>query len=297
MRNRWSSRLIPILLLTCICTVTECLPETAALGVACAFAETSDLNLEHQMFMMTNEERAQQGLRDLVPDDALSAIAREQSRGMATQGFISHNLPSGDLQTRLNRGGYFYQIVRENVASSHSIEHAQNALMYSPPHKQNILAADVQRVGIGIVRCPPPYENEIYITEIFAAPREEYRPADMQEALRNRMNDLRRLGVGSLRPDPDLEKLASESVASLDATAGTERLQDLLADSANKLQKSGRPVPAHISANIQLLHNPKNFDLHIGIGQQAGSFGTGIRQVIDSRKQSAFVVLTLMEIE
>jgi hypothetical protein len=247
------------------------------------------------MLMLTNQERAQQGLQGLAMDETLSTIAREHSLGMAAQGFISHDLPSGDLKTRMSRGGYSYQVVRENVASSHNVINAQNALMDSPPHKQNILAADVQRVGIGVVRCPPPYEKELYITEIFATPREEYQPDDVQEALLNRVDDLRRLGAGSLIPDPALEKLASDSVSSLDFPVAKEMLQTVLADSATKLRQAGRTE--RINANVQLLHDPKNLDLRIGIGQQAGSFGTAVRRVIDSRNESAFLVLTLMGID
>lgn len=133
----------------------------------------SERDLEQELLRLTNQQRIRQGLQALAPDSSLMQIAREHSRGMAQQGFISHDQPSGDLKVRMNRAGYLYQVVRENVASAQTISKAQSALIKSSPHISNILAKDVSRVGIGIARLQPPLDKHLYITEIFAAPRNE----------------------------------------------------------------------------------------------------------------------------
>jgi uncharacterized protein YkwD len=133
----------------------------------------SEPDLEQELLQLTNQQRIQQGLQPLALDSSLIQIAREHSRGMAQQGFISHEQPSGDLKVRMQRAGYLYQVARENVASALTISKAQSALIESLPHKSNILAQDVSRVGIGIARLQPPLDKHLYITEIFAAPRNE----------------------------------------------------------------------------------------------------------------------------
>jgi uncharacterized protein YkwD len=266
-------------------------PECSAESLP-SLSETTHSSLEgefeSELLILTNQQRVQQGLQELVVDPILIKIAREHSFGMARQGFISHELPSGDLKTRMSRGGYVYRTARENVASARSVINAQNALMDSPPHHSNILASDVNRVGIGIVRCAPPYEKELFITEIFASPREEYRLDSIEDALISR--------VGTLRPDPVLERLATSSVQLLSVPVKRDELRDLLANSADELHKNGRTEISRVDVSVQLLHDPNKLKLpnQARLGEEARMFGTAVRQVLDSRNQSAFLVLTLI---
>ncbi len=256
----------------------------------------SDSGLERELLMLTNQDRNRQGLQPLAIDETLTEIAREHAAGMARQGFISHELPYGNLRTRLSGRGYRYLTARENVATAGSVTYAQNALMDSPKHKDNILAKDVDRVGIGIVWCPPPFAKRLFITEIFAAPGEEHQPAEVEESLLRLVEDLRKNGEGSMLPDPLLEKMASDSIESLNVPVQREELRNLLALSASELQKNGRSEIARVDIAVQLVRNPRNLSLpsQPHIGQQAGRFGSAIRPVVDSGDQPAFLVLTLI---
>ncbi len=249
--------------------------------------------LEDTLLTMTNQRRIQQGLVPLVFDEALTQIAREQSAGMARQGFISHEMPAGDLKTRMNIGGYRYKAARENVASSRSLTWAENALMQSPAHRDNILAIDVSRVGIGIVHCAPPYERELFITEVFASPREEHQPAEIQEALQSQIEDLRKNGAGALIADALLERLAQDSALTVDPSASIGEFKGLVANSAEELYRNGI---SRVDINVQLLRNPKSLKIINGgsILQQAGAFGTAVRRVVDKSNEPAFLVLTLI---
>ena len=253
-------------------------------------------DLEDELLALTNQQRVEQGIRALVPDESLTQLAREHSRGMAEQGFISHDLPSGDLRVRMSHIAYEYATARENVASAASVTIAQSALMDSPEHRDNLLADDVDRVGIGIVRCLPPYERELYITEIFAAPRKQYQTAEIYDAVLSRVGDLLQNGAGSLLPDPRLERLASNSVSSLNVPIRREEIQNLLAMSAAELHRDGRTEIARVDATVQLVHDPKNLNIpnRMHTGQEPRSFGTAVRQIVDSRNQAAFLVLTLI---
>jgi hypothetical protein len=214
---------------------------------------------------------------------------------MAQQGFISHHLPSGDLKARMNRAGYRHQVARENVASAPTVPMAQDALVASPGHEGNILAKDVTRIGIGIVRRRP-NEKELFITEIFASPREEFRPAAMGEMYRSRVNEaVSEYGALPVHPDPALETLASRSVLSLDYPLRKEQGKHLLADSADELQKSGLWPLSRLGLDVQLLYNPKNLKIPEPVREgQARTFGTAVRQVVGKENQAAFLVLTLI---
>ena len=272
----------------------ECRPEPASNPVIGIEAAPQG-DLETELFMLTNRHRLQQGLPILSSDETLVRIAREHSLGMARQGFISHDSPEGNLQARMERGSYLYEVARENVASASTLAYAQNALMESPAHKNNILATDVDRVGIGIVRCAPPFERHLYITEIFATPRADYAPSAVQDEVSARVSSLGRDGAGLL-PDPLLERLASDSVQLLNLPVKKEELRSVLAASAGELQKRGRTEIARVDASVQVVHDPKNLNIlsRPRLGQEVRTFGTAVRRVLDSRNQPAFLVLTLI---
>lgn len=252
---------------------------------------------ELELLAIVNRERIQQALQPLEMDEELMRLARDHSQEMAQQGFISHDLPSGNLQARMSRAGYLYEVARENVASSQTIVGANQALLNSPPHKENIMAADVTRVGIGVIRRPSSCGHYLYITQVFATPREAYQPETVQNILENRIQDLRQNGSGAMDPDPLLEKLASRSLLSLRTPYDRTELRDLLAVSANELQESGSTGLSQLQVSVQVLHNPKNLSIPASSrGGRARKYGAAVRQITDNRNQPAFLVLTLLGI-
>ncbi|MDM7997224.1 MAG: CAP domain-containing protein [Acidobacteriota bacterium] len=263
--------------------------------------ETQDLEanpaLEQELLALVNQHRMENGLPALSLDSTLTQVAREHSHGMANQGFISHNLPSGNLKMRLAKAGYLHEIARENVASAPSLIRAQNALIESPGHDSNLLATDVSQIGIGIARCPSPYGSQLYITQIFASPRDEYRPEMVEEALATRVDELRQNGAGAMILDPGLEKIASHSLLSIPMPYRSEDLRDLLTASAGELPDAEKARLSRLRANVQLVHNPKHVNIpNYAAEGQARSYGAAVRQIQDSRNQSAFLVLTLIGI-
>jgi uncharacterized protein YkwD len=279
-----------------LATAQECCA-TETLNQSNTTSSISYPDLEQEMLQLTNQHRILSGLPELVLDEALTQIAREHSVGMAQQGFISHALPWGDLQSRITRAGYPLEIARENVASAPTIGMAQRALIESPAHDKNILANDVTRVGIGIAHCPDPLSQQLYITEIFATPREEYRPDSVQETLISRIDALRQNGAGSMLPNPELEQMASRSLQSISMPYKREELQDVLSASTKELGDSEKRELGRVQANVQLVYNPNKISIpNYAPEGQARSYGTAVRQVMDSQNQSAFLVLTLIGI-
>jgi hypothetical protein len=288
-----------------------CLFFGASLGVwvvpECRSEELSTLNDpsdsynnvtgERELLAILNQERIRHGLSPLEADETLSRIARDHSHDMARQGFLSHDLPSGNLQIRLNNAGYLYEAARENLASARTVVKAHNALLQSPSHKINILATDVTRVGIGIVRYSHPCDGYLYITEIFTAPREKYEPSMVQNLLENRVKEIRQSGGGEMDPDPLLDELASSSLRSLNVRYDKTELRNLLAASASEWQKNGTAGLSRLEVNVQLLHNPKNLNVPASTREgRAQAYGSAVRQVVDDQNQPAFLVLTLLGI-
>lgn len=294
------SYLRTILLLWVCLSATECL--AAGLHLSGGSAAPSqparpavENHLETQMLDLTSRYRTEKGLRELVWDDALAEIAREHSREMALQGFISHELPSGNLTFRMVRAGYIHDAARENVASSGSITWAHNALLKSPPHEKNIVAVDVTRIGIGIVRGPAPYSRELYITEIFATPRQTCPPEAIQGELLTRIDTLRQNGAGAWASDPMLEQLASASLSSLAYPYERQELRSLLAISAQRLQEGGRTGLSRVDVNVQLVRDPSRLRIPAQSGdKEAAVYGSAIRKVMDATNQPAFLVMTLV---
>jgi len=134
-----------------------------------------------ELLRLTNQSRTAQGLLPLISDAALTKLAQEHAEEMSKQGFISHDLPSGSIFARMNRAGYKYETVRENLARARVVSYAHSALLKSPGHKANILATDISHIGIGIAKGDPAASGDyLYIVEVFASLRNDYEPSQVK---------------------------------------------------------------------------------------------------------------------
>ncbi|NLV32506.1 MAG: CAP domain-containing protein [Acidobacteria bacterium] len=310
--NCRSTRLWIVALLLGACVLSGGLPGRAP---ECRAAEGlpdypvnpyATITWEQELLEITNRQRMEQGLAPLVMDAQLMAVARSHSMGMARQGFISHDLPSGSLQSRLVRAGYYSEVARENVASARTVHRAHRALLESPPHKSNILATDVTRIGIGVVRHPSLCDKYLYVTEVFARPLEvgtgsaavpDSPDAMVRSLLAERVHDLRKEGGGPMDSDPLLHEIAAKSVDSLSLPCDRTQIRSLLAASAGRLQEKGKSDLSRLEAVVQLVRNPGNLRLPARNPEgRAKSYGSAVRRVTDDQNQPAFLVLTLIGI-
>lgn len=108
--------------------------------------------LEQDMLVLVNQERAKEGLPPLQMDSELTAVARNHSNDMFRRGYFSHNTPEGISPfDRIEAGGISYLIAGENLAHAPTLPIAHTGLMNSPGHRENILRPEFGRVGIGIL--------------------------------------------------------------------------------------------------------------------------------------------------
>ena len=117
-------------------------------------SSTYDLQAERQLLEMANAERAHAGLAPLKMDDGLVRAARAHAAEMALQNQLSHqfsgepSLPqrlAASSTLRLEREG-------ENVAMAGNADQAHQALMSSPPHRDNLLSPNFNVAGFGVFR-------------------------------------------------------------------------------------------------------------------------------------------------
>ncbi len=109
-----------------------------------------DQEAEEEMLRLLNQERALQGLSELVMDETLREIARKHSVDMLQRGYFSHIDPEGNTPfDRMQAGGASFSIAGENLALAPTISIAHQGLMNSPGHRENILLDQYHRVGIG----------------------------------------------------------------------------------------------------------------------------------------------------
>ncbi len=119
-----------------------------------------------EIIKMTNLTRVQTGLSPLATDTSLGALAQQHSLEMAQLGYLSHDSPRlGAPADRAERAGIDFAEIAENIAYAPTLADAYQALLASPPHRQNVLWAPARRLGVGVARLP---SGALLVTQDFA---------------------------------------------------------------------------------------------------------------------------------
>lgn len=118
---------------------------------------------EQKVVELTNQQRAQNGLKPLFLDTELSKVAREKSRDMQSKGYFSHTSPTyGSPFDMMKKFGISYRSAGENIAmGQRTPEEVVNAWMNSEGHRKNILSTNFTHIGVGHVA------NGNYWTQMF----------------------------------------------------------------------------------------------------------------------------------
>ncbi len=114
---------------------------------------------------LLNEERAAQGLRPVAENAALTRASRDYSQLMVDRRFFAHESPDGtDVVDRVTRAGYLTAgeggwVVGENLAWAQGVlaspRQVMEAWMNSAGHRRNILSAEYEEIGVGVVLGTP----------------------------------------------------------------------------------------------------------------------------------------------
>jgi len=129
-------------------------PASAPAIVPIKSSSPYDPEAERQLLVMANQARAQAGLPPLQLDEGLTQAARAHAAALAAQQKLSHQLPGEpSLAQRLAASSSMHlDRAGENVSFAPSVNQAQQGLMRSPPHRENLLNAAYNVAGFGVVR-------------------------------------------------------------------------------------------------------------------------------------------------
>ena len=133
-----------------------------ALGVGVLAAQNVS---EQYLLAAANQERAAIGLPALRVDDHLALAARLHAYQMAEHRTISHQFAGEDeLAKRAGDSGAHFSLVSENVAEAANSAKIHEMWMNSTGHRENLLDAKVDAVGIAVVQK----NGQLYAVEDFA---------------------------------------------------------------------------------------------------------------------------------
>jgi uncharacterized protein YkwD len=98
--------------------------------------------------------RQNNGLGGLAIDPQLMKLAESQSKAMAGQNTLDHDVKA-PLAKRLNASGYPATLAVENVSAGyHTLAEAFSGWRDSPPHRANMLKNGVTKLGIAASYAP-----------------------------------------------------------------------------------------------------------------------------------------------
>ncbi len=152
-------------------------------------SSTYDLQAERQLLEMANTERAHAGLAPLKMDDGLVHAARAHAAEMASQNQLSHQF-SGEpsLPQRLAASSPLHlERAGENVAVAPNPDQAHQALMSSPPHRDNLLSPNFNVAGFGVFRSG----HLLYVAQDFGSSLPSYSLRQAQELVSASVEQLR----------------------------------------------------------------------------------------------------------
>jgi hypothetical protein len=116
-------------------------------------AQSSQDGPEQILFQLANRERTARGLPPLTWNAALGDAARQHALLLARQNALSHQLSGEpDLAARAARAGARFSTIAENVAEGPNAESLHEQWMKSPPHRANLLDAQLNSVGIAVAK-------------------------------------------------------------------------------------------------------------------------------------------------
>ena len=124
---------------------------------------------ELQLVDLLNADRSAAGLQPLTPDPRLMDVARWRSEDMVARNFFGHDLGGFNVGRLLRERQIPFNLAGENIVSNTfddatTVATAQVELMKSPDHRQNVLSADFNLVGVGV--AVGPNRRTVY-TQIF----------------------------------------------------------------------------------------------------------------------------------
>lgn len=149
-----------------------------------------DFQAEQRLLELANQSRAQAGLPSLTMDSGLSLAARTHAQTMLEAGQLSHRFDGEPSLAQRLATATRLQLDREgeNVAFDSNPEQGHQHLMFSAPHRANLLNPAYNVAGLGVVRDG----DRLYIVEDFGHALPNYSPVETKDRIAATVNHVRR---------------------------------------------------------------------------------------------------------
>ena len=254
-------------------------------------------SLERRMAQLVNADRAKAGLPPFSFDERLADIARAHSLDMRDHGFFKHESPThGLLEDRMMVAGYLALEMRENLAQAPTIDKAEENLMKSPGHHENLMATSVSHIGIGIVKGGGGDPRVLTITQVFAKPTELDTPDQVESKVLAALATTRGArGLPRLARHDMLQGLAEDNVDTLPddvPESAVKSVGDTVSSTLNAQQGHGL-VSIRIVA--QAFFNGDEFSVSdAALDPRTTAFGLTTTKAIDGKGRPRVKVLLLL---
>ncbi len=131
---------------------------------------TSSVTID-EVVRATNEQRVGAGLKPLSYNEKLADAARRKAANMLAENYWAHNSPSGKTPwVWFKEAGYNYIYAGENLAKDFGdTSRMMSAWMASPTHKDNIVNAKYQEIGIAVVPGSLQGSDTVLVVQLFGA--------------------------------------------------------------------------------------------------------------------------------
>lgn len=165
-----------------------------------------DVNAENQLLVAANKSRELAGAPPLRMDESLRQAARDHAQRMVASERLEHQL-SGEaslMQRIAQASPLSLDRAGENIAYANSAPEVNQALMRSPPHRENLLDREFNVAGIAAVWS----KGRLYVVQDFAHELPSY-SAPQSEKLITR-------AIGEMRQQAGLPDLVQRTPPKLD---------------------------------------------------------------------------------
>jgi len=146
------------------------LPVLAPYGDAQALSVTSE-----NIFSLTNETRAGEGLNTLTYNPKLAVAAMNKAEDMMSKGYFAHHSPEGlSPWYWFVQAGYDYSVAGENLAIRFdTAEGVTAAWLASPSHKANLMSPDFTEIGVAVLKGDFSDEGPVtLVVQLFGTPNQ-----------------------------------------------------------------------------------------------------------------------------
>jgi len=253
--------------------------------------------LEQQMHQRVNQDRAQRGLPPLQWDARLADIGRAHSLDMRNNRFFSHSSPNtGSLEDRIAVAGYLALEMRENLAAAGDIHTAENNLLDTPGHYENIVATGVTHLGIGSVRGGSSGDPRILtITQVFARPTFAESPQQATPRIVSAMQATRaHRQLPALQSHPLLEQVARDQVVRLADHLPQHSIDQVGAAMSHALNSRHDHGLRSMQLSAQLVFNATDYQVPASVHDPGTrAFGIGVAPARDEKGRPRLKVLVL----